>query len=77
MDVAALDLAENTRRQATHLIAWYDTSIDWDHPIGPSPWSADEQIRFERAAQALLSSLRAQLGDGIAVDDASQTAAPP
>ena len=56
-----LPLSEATRREINRLVAWYDTSIDWGDPAGPSPWSPAERRRFDVAAQALLDQLRAEL----------------
>lgn len=46
-----LPLTENTKRFLQHLIAWFDTSIDWSAP-GDSDdwWTPDEITRFKGAA---------------------------
>ncbi len=59
---AQLPLPEATQQEMTRLIAWYDTSLDWEHPTGPTPWSPAERAQFEAAARALLAQLREQLG---------------
>lgn len=51
------------------LAAWYDTSLDWNDPTGPTPWSPEEGARFKRAAQALLQQLQAQLGPAYEIGD--------
>ena len=56
-------------REVARLVAWYDTSLDWDDPVGPTPWSPEECMRFNRAARALLRRLRAQLGAAYQVAD--------
>ena len=53
IDTEALPLSANTRHWLQHLIAWYDTGLDWDDPGGgASPWSDEERARFNLAAQA-------------------------
>ncbi|GHF61818.1 hypothetical protein GCM10018790_44690 [Kitasatospora xanthocidica] len=44
------------------LSSWFQSSLDWDDPGGPSPWSRDEGVRFEAAARAALAALRGELG---------------
>jgi hypothetical protein len=62
VDISQLPISENTRRRVFYVAAWYDTSIDWGHPAGPSPWHADERQLFNSAAQNLLGKLRSELG---------------
>lgn len=61
IDADDLPLSTNTRHWLHHLMAWYDTSLDWDNPGGASPWSDDEQARFRLAAQEGLARLRQEL----------------
>ena len=35
VELSDLGLSENLLRQAIHLIAWYDTSLDWSYPPTP------------------------------------------
>ena len=63
-----LPLSDETRRRLEELSVWHDTSLDWDDPAGPGPWSADEYERFNRAAVDILETLRAELGPGFQVD---------
>lgn len=73
VDVQALPLPENTWRKALYVMAWHDTSIDWSHPSGPSPWTDEERFNFNRAAQSLLALLREQLGSDFEICDESET----
>jgi hypothetical protein len=57
-----LPLSDETRQRLEELSVWHDTALDWDDPGGPSPWSADEEERFERAAREVLERVRAELG---------------
>lgn len=74
MELDELGLSENLVRRVQFLIAWFDTSIDWSSPAGPSPWSAEQRIDFSRAAQDLLSQLRGALGSDFIIFDESDTA---
>jgi hypothetical protein len=73
VDPGGLPLCENTQRQIFYVIAWYDTSIDWSDPAGPSPWDLDERQRFNAAAQRLLGLLRTELGNEFDLVDESVT----
>lgn len=62
IDVEALPLSGNTRYWLRHLIAWYDTSLDWDNPgSAEGPWPEDEKRRFAQAARRGLDLLRQEL----------------
>lgn len=75
IDANDLPLSTNTQRWLQHLIAWYDTSLDWDNPGGASPWPDGELARFQRAAQEGLARLRQELTSaGYEVCDESCTA---
>lgn len=64
-----LPLSPETRQEVERLVAWYDTSLDWNDPAGPTPWSPEEGACFKRAAQALLQQLQAQLGPAYEIGD--------
>ncbi|HEY9404323.1 MAG TPA: hypothetical protein VIQ24_16820 [Pyrinomonadaceae bacterium] len=76
VDVRDLPLPENTRRRVWYVSAWFDTSIDWDYPPAPSPWSWEEREWFNSEAQKLLTLVREQLGLEFEVIDGSGTAGP-
>lgn len=65
-----LPLPENTRRRLEYLVAWFDTSIDWEYPPDPSPWDAEESARFHAETRRMLEIVRQQLGPGFEVEDA-------
>lgn len=75
----ALPISTNTRYWLQHLIAWYDTGLDWDDPgSGASPWSEDEWRRFEQAAQEGFRRLVQELpGHDFELFDESGTRGPP
>ncbi len=63
VDTDKLPLSENLRRKLLHLISWYDTSIDWNYPPNPSPWTEEECVRFNNEVAATLSLICDELGD--------------
>lgn len=69
VDTNDLPLSENTKRRVWYMCAWFDTSIDWSFPSGPSPWSEEEVGQFKRQAQNLLDLLREQLGPEFEIKD--------
>lgn len=70
VDHWTLPLSENTRRFLTHLVAWYDTSVDWSSP-GDSDdcWNEDELNRFMAAAAKGLQLLRQELSAEFSITD--------
>lgn len=74
--IDALPLVPGTRTRGAALVAQHDTSIDWDDPAGPSPWSAAERARFAADSEAFLAELRKELGTEFEVlDERGDTAA--
>jgi hypothetical protein len=69
VDARQLPLPRGTRARMLELVDWYDQSVDWEYPAGPSLWDAAEQARFARAARQLLAVLRVQLGPDFDVRD--------
>jgi hypothetical protein len=66
-----LFLLPDTCSQLVQMSSWHDTSRDWDnvHRLqDPTPWSIQEQIRFERAVDEMQSMLRAELGPEFEVE---------
>jgi hypothetical protein len=57
-----LPLSLETRRRLEELSVWHDTSLDWDDPAGPGPWTPGEYEDFEKAAGEVLERIRAELG---------------
>ena len=64
-----LPVSEHVRRAALQLCAWYDTSLDWESPSRPSPWSSGERQRFRDAALSFVAAARLELGDEFRVVD--------
>jgi hypothetical protein len=70
-DVGALDdvlpLLEKTRGRLEELSVWHDTSLNWDYPPDPGPWSEEEYARFAAAAEEIRAGVQAELGADHAV----------
>jgi hypothetical protein len=69
VDATALPLPDNTRRRVSSMCAWFDTSLDWSYPPGPSPWGVEEGAQFKAEAGELLALLRGQLGEEFEIID--------
>ncbi len=72
VELDSLELTSSVKAQAEELIVWFDTSIDWNYPPAPSPWSDMERERFQVAAASLLSSLQECLGAGFEIRDCTR-----
>jgi hypothetical protein len=72
-----LPLPRATRERMAELVDWYDQSVDWEYPAGPSLWDRAEHERFARAARHLLSVLRVQLGPDFVIHDELAPTLPP
>lgn len=64
-----LPITPATRNELTRLAGLYQSSLDWDHPAGPSPWTRDQQESFRSEADTVLEALRRELGDDWTVED--------
>jgi len=62
VDLQKLPLAQETVTLGQQLITHFDTSIDWDDPQNPSPWSDAEKQSFRAASQNLYATLSSALG---------------
>ncbi|MGE7438761.1 hypothetical protein [Kitasatospora sp. NPDC001175] len=64
-----LPITPDTRIRLEGLCERYQSSLDWDDPGGPSPWSEEQREQFDRQADGALETLRRELGDGWTVED--------
>ena len=80
-----LPITENAKRFLQHLVAWFDTSIDWASPGDADDyWDEAELRRFKEAASKGLLLLKQELpGPGFEFEDGmhnpslQRTASPP
>lgn len=62
IELEQLALSRNTDAWLRHLLAWFDTSLDWDDPARAGAcWDAAEQQRFVLAARHGLQLLQQEL----------------
>ncbi|MBL8572844.1 MAG: hypothetical protein JNM13_04130 [Hyphomicrobiaceae bacterium] len=62
VDHEQLPLSENARRFLDYLIAWFDTSLDWDDPTMPAAgWTAAMATRFRAGGDEGLGMLLREL----------------
>ena len=66
-----LPLSAAARALGNALLQSFDGSINWNDPGSPTIWSAAQLEEFNANAQAYLSRLRTELGDGFVIVDAS------
>ena len=57
-----LPLSSSLLQRLKDMSAWHDSSLNWDYPPDPGPWSPDEYDRFENAVRGILAVIRAELG---------------
>lgn len=61
IDLDELPVSDALRDELTRLVAAYDTSLDWDYPPDPGPWSETQCVRFNEDVRSALARLRAEL----------------
>lgn len=71
IDMGTLTLPPLVAWRAAELIERFDTSMDWDYPSRPSPWSKAEYDEFQMASAELLQALRDCLGKTVEIRDES------
>ena len=64
-----LPISTATRTELERLSECYQSSIDWEYPPGPSPWTEEQWTLFRQQADAALEVLRCELGDDWVVED--------
>jgi hypothetical protein len=69
VELSDLSISEDLRSQLRRACEQFDTSLDWNNPSGPSPWTADEMRQFNRLADRLLADLRSALRSEFEIRD--------
>ena len=62
-----LPLSVTTRQRLIELTQWHDTSLNWNYPADPGPWTTEEYGKFEAAAKEILARIQAELGSDFTV----------
>jgi hypothetical protein len=57
-----LPLSPEARRRLDELSRWHDQSLNREYPPDPGPWTADEEARFDQAAEELRAAIQSELG---------------
>nr|WP_236056831.1 hypothetical protein [Streptomyces sabulosicollis] len=70
-ELERLPISQATREDLARLSQWYQSSIDWEYPPNPSPWSDEDWLTFRQQAQVALAALRRELGSRWTVRDES------
>lgn len=68
-DSARLPVGEETRAEIGRLAEWYQGSLDWDDPAGPSPWTTRQCEEFNVRARTLLERIRSEVPTDWVVED--------
>jgi hypothetical protein len=69
VDPDELPISPELLAEVDRLLAWYDTSLNWDYPPDPGPWREAECRRFNEAARLVLDRLRTELGPAWQIED--------
>jgi len=62
-----LPLSLEARAEGDLLLALFDSSIDWNDPAGPSPWSPQQRSDFAASSGQFFARVAAELGAGFEV----------
>ena len=62
VELTELPITPELRDEGQRLMALYDTSLDWDYPPDPSPWSDEQWGQFFDENWAFVRELQRQLG---------------
>ncbi|PNE37343.1 hypothetical protein [Streptomyces noursei] len=71
-ELERLPISQATRTELTRLCEHYQSSIDWEYPPGPSPWTQEQARLFDQQADTALQAVQRELGNGWTVDDQRQ-----
>lgn len=69
VDLEALDVPTDIKALGHELVREYDTSLNWDYPPDPSPWSVQHWSDFGLRSGQFLARLREYLGPQFIVID--------
>jgi hypothetical protein len=61
IEVESLPISENLIKNLIHLIAWWDTSYDWNYPQGPTLWDIEECNYFNKKTEKTYKTLVEEL----------------
>lgn len=67
VELEKLNLPEDTVALGNRLISFFDGSIDWEYPSGPSLWAEEQRSQFLRESLIFYGRLVAELGSEFTV----------
>jgi len=63
-----LPISLELQDELTALTIEYQSSLDWDYPPDPSPWTKEQAVSFKQRADAAYLRLLTELGDEFEVE---------
>lgn len=57
-----LPLSKHSLELIDRLCNCFDTSLNWNSPSDPGPWTAEETNRFNQASEQLFKTIKFELG---------------
>jgi hypothetical protein len=63
LPIEKLPLSKELLAHLNELMGEFETSIDWDYPPNPSPWTTEQRIDFLNRATAAYERLKTELGE--------------
>jgi hypothetical protein len=69
VDLDRLPVSPELRAELVELVDRYDTSLNWDYPPDPGPWSDEENQRFNADVRRVLPRLSSELGPAWTIVD--------
>jgi hypothetical protein len=69
VELSELPIPDDLRHDLRLAGERFETSVDWDNPAGPSPWSKEDSEQFTELTDRLLDQLRVALGPSFEIQD--------
>jgi hypothetical protein len=69
VELSELPIPDDLRHELQLAGERFDTSLNWDNPAGPSPWSKEDSEQFTELTDCLLDRLRVALGPSFEIRD--------
>jgi hypothetical protein len=69
VELSELPISDEMRHGLQMAGERFDSSLNWENPTGPSPWSDEDSEEFTQLTGRLLERLRASLGAEFEIRD--------
>ena len=73
MSGSLLPISKELKCEIEKLTTLFNTSLNWDYPPDPTPWSLEEIKYFEKLSDELLLKLKKELGANYTIVDERST----